>query len=47
VIAQKQIEDQIEKNKILNDGSIIKYERMNNIYMYNVVAISFRFLLVI
>jgi hypothetical protein len=44
---KKQIDDQIEKNKILNDGSIIKCERMNNVYVYNVVAISFKFLLVI
>jgi hypothetical protein len=29
---KKKNKDQIKKNKILNNGSIVKYERVNNVH---------------
>jgi hypothetical protein len=40
---KKKLMTKFNKYKILNSRSTVKYEMVNSIYMYNVLAISFKF----
>lgn len=41
---KKQLKTKLKKYKILNGRHSVKYEMVNSAYMFNVLALSFKFL---